>query len=80
VVVLGISMDKDEKAYRAFLSKAGISFQTARDPRAAINADYGTFKYPETYIIDSRGKVVRKFIGPENWTDETMLADVRSLL
>jgi cytochrome c biogenesis protein CcmG, thiol:disulfide interchange protein DsbE len=80
VVVLGISVDKDEQAYRAFLSKAGVSFQTARDPRAGINADYGTFKYPETYIIDTRGKVVRKFIGPENWTHENMLADVRSLL
>lgn len=80
VVVLGISVDKDERAYKAFLAKAGVSFQTARDPQARINADYGTFKYPETYIIDTRGKVVRKYIGPENWTDENMLADVRSLL
>ncbi|MCL4402649.1 MAG: TlpA family protein disulfide reductase, partial [Acidobacteria bacterium] len=79
-VVLGISVDKDERAYKAFLAKAGVSFQTARDPQARINADYGTFKYPETYIIDTRGKVVRKYIGPENWTDENMLADVRSLL
>lgn len=80
VVVLGISVDKDERAYKSFLSKAGVSFQTARDARAGINAEYGTFKYPETYLIDTRGKVVRKFIGPENWTHENMLADVRSLL
>ena len=80
VVVLGISVDKNEQAYKAFLSKAGVTFQTARDPEAKINADYGTFKYPETYIIDTRGKVVRKYIGPENWTDENMLTDVRSLL
>jgi cytochrome c biogenesis protein CcmG, thiol:disulfide interchange protein DsbE len=80
VVVLGISVDKSEQAYKAFLSKAGVAFHTARDPQAKINADYGTFKYPETYIIDTRGKVVRKFIGPENWTDENMLNDVRSLL
>ena len=80
VVVLGISVDKNEQAYKAFLNKAGVAFQTARDPEAKINADYGTFKYPETYIIDSRGKVVRKYIGPEDWTDENMLNDVRSLL
>lgn len=80
VVVLGISVDKDEQAYKAFLRKARVAFHTARDPHARINADYGTFKYPETYIIDSRGRVVRKYIGPENWTDATMLADVRSLL
>ena len=80
VVVLGISVDKSEPTYKAFLAKAGVSFQTARDPEAKINADYGTFKYPETYIIDSKGKVVRKYIGPENWTDDNMLNDVRSLL
>jgi len=80
VVVLGISVDKDDKAYRSFLSKASVSFLTARDPAAQINADFGTFKYPETYVIDSKGKVVRKFIGPENWDDQRMLSDIRSLL
>lgn len=80
VVVLGISVDKNEQLYRSFLSKARVSFLTARDPEAKINADYGTFKYPETYIIDANGKVLRKYIGPENWTDDRMLKDVRSLL
>jgi cytochrome c biogenesis protein CcmG, thiol:disulfide interchange protein DsbE len=80
VVVLGISVDKEEQAYKAFLSRAGVSFHTARDAEARINADYGTFKYPETYIIDTRGRVLRKYIGPEDWMDERMLRDVRSLL
>jgi cytochrome c biogenesis protein CcmG, thiol:disulfide interchange protein DsbE len=80
VVVLGISVDKDERAYKAFLDKARVAFHTARDPEAKINADYGTFKYPETYIIDTNGKVVRKFIGPEDWSDQNMLRDVQSLL
>ncbi len=80
VVVLGISVDKDEKAYRDFLSKAKVSFLTARDPSNKINAEFGTFKYPETYIIDAEGKVVQKIIGQENWTDERMLNYVKSLL
>lgn len=80
VVVLGISVDKDERVYKAFLEKARVSFHTARDPQAKINAEYGTFKYPETYVIDRSGKVLRKYIGPENWTDERMLRDVASLL
>ena len=80
VVVLGISVDKDERAYRAFLSKANVSFLTARDPQNKINADYGTFKYPETYIINQKGKVVQKIIGPEDWTDPRMMNFVKSLL
>jgi cytochrome c biogenesis protein CcmG/thiol:disulfide interchange protein DsbE len=80
VVVLGVSVDKDPKAYHAFLSRANVSFMTARDPEAKISADYGTFKVPESYIIDSRGKVVQKIIGEENWSDGRMLSYVKSLL
>ena len=80
VVVLGVSVDKDEKAYRAFLNRTNVSFLTARDPENKINAEFGTFKYPETYVINEKGNVVRKFIGPVNWTDERMLSDIKSLL
>jgi cytochrome c biogenesis protein CcmG/thiol:disulfide interchange protein DsbE len=80
VVVLGISVDKDEKLYRDFLAKARVSFLTARDPDNKINAEYGTLKFPETYIIDARGKVVRKIISNTDWMSERMLKDVESLL
>ncbi|HTQ58458.1 MAG TPA: TlpA disulfide reductase family protein [Bryobacteraceae bacterium] len=80
VVVLGVSMDTDPKAYRAFLDRTHVSFMTARDPQAKISADYGTFKYPESYIIDTKGKVVQKIIGATNWTDGTMVDAVKSFL
>lgn len=80
VVVLGISMDKDPKVYHDFLTRANVSFMTARDPQAKISADYGTFKYPESYIIDSHGKVVQKIIGEANWTDGAMVDAVKSFL
>ncbi len=80
VVVLGVSMDKDEKLYKRFLSRANVSFLTARDPSNKINAEYGTFKFPETYIIGSDGKVLMKIINATNWVDEKMLSYVKSQL
>jgi cytochrome c biogenesis protein CcmG/thiol:disulfide interchange protein DsbE len=80
VVVLGISVDKDEKAYRDFLTRARVSFTTARDPDAKINSEYGTFKFPETYIIDTKGKVVRKIISNTDWMSERMIQDIETLL
>ncbi len=80
VVVLGVSVDRDETAYKAFLQRAGVSFLTARDPGAAISAEYGTFKYPETYVIGADGRVLQKHIGPEVWTDETLISGIRALL
>ena len=80
VVVLGVSVDKDEKTYRRLLSRLNVSFLTARDPEHTINAEYGTFMFPETYLINSAGKVVMKVINSRDWTDEKMVSDVKSLL
>jgi cytochrome c biogenesis protein CcmG, thiol:disulfide interchange protein DsbE len=80
VVVLGVSVDQSAQAYRNVLAKAKVAFQTARDPEGRISAEYGTFKYPETYIIDREGLVVEKIIGPANWTGSGMIARVKKLL
>ena len=80
VVVLGVSVDKNERAYRQFLQKAKVSFLTARDPGADISAEYGTFKYPETYVIGGNGKVLQKHIGARDWTDERLLNEIKALL
>jgi cytochrome c biogenesis protein CcmG/thiol:disulfide interchange protein DsbE len=80
LVVLAISVDKDAAAYRRFLAQQRVSFLTARDGDQKINADYGTFQYPESYLIDTNGKVVEKIIGPRDWADPAMLTHVQSLL
>lgn len=80
VVVLGVSVDKDPKAYKRFLDRVNVSFLTARDPDNKLNAEYGTFKFPESYIINSDGKVVMKIINETNWTDDKMVNYIKSLL
>jgi peroxiredoxin len=80
VVVLGVSVDKNEAAYRRFVEQQQLPFHVARDPEAEIPAEYGTFKWPETYIIDRDGKVVQKHIGPRNWMDAAIVKEVKALL
>ncbi|MDP3000419.1 MAG: TlpA disulfide reductase family protein [Bryobacterales bacterium] len=80
VVVLGVSVDQNERAYQQFLKRAGVTFRTSRDPQADVSSRYGTYKYPETYVIDRNGKVVQKHIGPRDWMDQRLLAEIKSLL
>jgi len=68
VVLLGVSLDVDGDAYRKFLKDYNIDFLTVRDADQKSNNLYGTFKFPETYIIDRNGIVRRKFIGPVDWS------------
>jgi len=59
-------VDDDEAAYRRFIQDHGINFLTSRDPSKKSAQDYGTVMYPETYIIDRKGKIARKVIGARN--------------
>lgn len=78
VVVLGVSVDKDPNAYRNFIQKYTPAFLTARDLK--IHEDFGTYMYPETYIIDSKGKVVLKIAEEADWTDPRLTSRIDSLL
>ena len=80
VVVLAISRDKDEKAYRDFLARFHPAFLTARDPSANIQFDFGTRQIPETYVIAPNGRLLRKYINSQRWDGEDMLREIRSLL
>jgi cytochrome c biogenesis protein CcmG, thiol:disulfide interchange protein DsbE len=69
VTVLAVSIDDSDGAYHKFLQNYGIDLLTVRDADKKSNTLYGTFKFPETYIIDRNGTVRRKFIGPVEWSD-----------
>ena len=76
IMVLAVSVDDDANAYHKFLKDYSIDLFTVRDPghkkdqgmTAPVASRYGTFKFPETYIIDRDGTIRRKFIGPVDWS------------
>lgn len=68
VTVLAVSVDVDEGAYKQFVRDHNVNLNTVRDPSGKSNGLYGTFKFPETYIIDRNGVMRRKFIGAVEWT------------
>jgi len=67
VTVLAVSVDADAEAYHHFLKNYKIDLLTVRDAQQKAPTLYGTFKWPETYIIDRNGIVRRKFIGAVDW-------------
>jgi cytochrome c biogenesis protein CcmG/thiol:disulfide interchange protein DsbE len=79
-VVLGVSIDEDESAYDKFIRDQHINFPTYRDPSKQIATDYGTSMWPETYIIDRKGKILRKIIGPQDWNSPEMTAYFDAIL
>ncbi|MEJ2009285.1 MAG: TlpA disulfide reductase family protein [Acidobacteriota bacterium] len=79
VTVIGVSVDENGQQLREFVKEYHLSYPIARDPNAALSHRYGTFKFPETYIIDRGGHVAEKIIGATDWVDPNMIAFVKSL-
>jgi cytochrome c biogenesis protein CcmG/thiol:disulfide interchange protein DsbE len=84
-VILGVAADEDLAAYEKFRRDQGVIFPTYRDPatkddRSPIALSYGTSMYPETYILDRHGKILRKMIGLQQWDSPDMLAYFDSIL
>ncbi len=67
VIVLAVSIDVDSDFYHRFLKEQNVNLLTVRDPEQRTPTLYGTFGWPETYIIDRKGVVRRKLIGPVDW-------------
>ena len=70
VVVLGVSIDDNDAAYHKFLKDYKLNIVTVRDGAQKSSALYGTFGWPETYVIDRTGVIRRKFIGAVDWNSQ----------
>lgn len=67
-VVLGIAMEEDWPTIRAFNQKIPIPFEVLLDQKGDVALAYGTNRLPESYLIDRHGRVVKKIVGPQDWS------------
>ena len=68
--LLAICVDEGGAAAVApFIRKNKLNLPVFFDPERSIAGLYGTYKFPETYIVDRQGVVRLKVIGPRDWSD-----------
>jgi len=77
VVVVAVGGDEDARKYRRFLRDHRIVLETYRDPDRRIGKSFGTYMFPETYIIQD-GRIIRKVVGGIDWMSDDMAAFVRA--
>lgn len=79
IQILGVAIYTNADRYRQYLSAFNVHYPTARDFSADLAHRYGTRKIPESYILDSRGVVVRKIVGAVNWDSPGMVQYLEDL-
>jgi cytochrome c biogenesis protein CcmG/thiol:disulfide interchange protein DsbE len=79
VVVVGVSVDDNPNALQEFVRRYGITYAIGLDPDRSLAARFGTFQFPETYILDRHGRLAEKLIGAVNWDDPRIQSFVLEL-
>ena len=78
-MILAISIDEDPNAYANFLRARHVDLITVRDPNQSAPNLFHTDMWPETYVIDRKGIIRRKFIGAQDWSDPEIRTYLKSL-
>lgn len=75
VVFVGVNIQDQEEAARAFLEEFGITYPNGMDPGGKIAIDYGVWGLPETFFIDPEGRITYKHVGALGWPTITAKLD-----
>jgi peroxiredoxin len=78
--MLAVAEDTDTAAVAAFVRELGLTFPVLLDPDNRLPGRYGVTGYPETFVIDRNGQVIKHVIGPEEWNSPAIVAYFEALL
>jgi thiol-disulfide isomerase/thioredoxin len=79
LAVVAVSIDEDEDDYRNFLIRRHVDLTTVRDPSQSAAKLFHTEMWPETYVIDRKGVIRRKFVGAQDWSSPEVRAYLKNL-
>jgi peroxiredoxin len=68
LAILAVSVDEDPDAYSHFVTRRHVDLITVRDPGETAAKIFHTEQWPETYVIDRKGIIRRKFVGAQDWS------------
>jgi peroxiredoxin len=81
LVVYFVALDgRGEKDVKPFLEKHGFHVATLIDPRMAVAREHGVRWVPVTVVVDRKGVMVARAIGPRAWDGKEALELVQSLM
>lgn len=70
VRLFGINQADAPENVRAFLAELGNPYDAVgADPNRRVSIDWGVYGVPETFVVDARGVITFKHVGPLTRTD-----------
>lgn len=79
-VLLAVSEDENSSAVAPWIAKRGFTFPVLLDERGQVGADLGITGYPETFVIDRRGRIVHHHVGYRDWSEPGIVRALEVLM
>lgn len=79
VALIGINVGESEETIFRFANKYPIHFRVLRDESAEEAKKWGIIGLPTTFILNAKGHVVYKAIGPREWDDDSLLLEIKNV-
>ena len=79
--ILAVSIDSTgREAVAPFMRKLKLTFPLLLDPDGNIKSFYGVTGVPESFIVDKKGILVKKIVGPIDWSTPKIFRFFRDLI
>ncbi len=80
-MMLAVNVEADgREVVGEFLKTNPHSFPVLLDTDSEVQARYGVYRFPETFIIDKNGIIVKHVVGARDWAAPDMVSYLQSLM
>jgi peroxiredoxin len=80
-VIVGVSLDEEGwPVIEGFLKRVPVNFPLLLDASQSVSDAYQIFRIPESYLIDEAGRIIDKFVGPQDYNQEIFYKKVERAL
>jgi peroxiredoxin len=69
--ILSVSIDAlGKQVVEPYIRRVGVTYPSLLDPKGTIKRLYRTTGVPESFIVDKEGRLIKKVIGPLDWSQD----------
>lgn len=72
--ILAVNLMETPAQVKKFVEELKVTFTIVMDTTGEISETYGATSLPLTYIIDKKGQVIHRALGPRDWDGKESLA------
>lgn len=66
-VVIGINVREGNEIVKKYVDKHKLTFPVLLDIQGEVEKKYGVRGHPDHFLINKRGELIGKTLGPRNW-------------